>query len=127
MRCPRCQHENPSGQKFCGACGTPLTANPSGPLAPSTAEITNALSEALERETATSEILRVISSSPTDVEPVFSAIVDSAVRLCGARFGAVFRFDGELVHLAAHLNLPKRMCRSFGACTPCGSFTTSAR
>src|SRR5262249_29490185 len=55
------------------------------------------LTEALEQRTATSEILRVISSSPTDVQPVFSAIVESAVRLCGARDGAVFRFDGELV------------------------------
>ncbi len=63
------------------------------------------LAEALEQQTATSEILRVISSSPTDVQPVFSAIVESAVRLCGARFGAAFRFDGELVHLAAQNNL----------------------
>src|SRR5262249_38420713 len=61
--------------------------------------------ESLEQQTATGDILRVISSSPTDLQPVFSAIVDSAVRLCGARDGAVFRFDGELVHLAAHINL----------------------
>jgi len=63
------------------------------------------VTEALEQQTATSEILRVISSSPTNIHPVFSAIVESAVRLCGARFGAVFRFDGERVHLAAHHNL----------------------
>ena len=63
------------------------------------------VTEALEQQTATAEILRVISSSPTDVEPVFRAIVESAIRLCGARFGAVFRFDGELVHLVAHQNL----------------------
>ena len=63
------------------------------------------LTETLEQQTATGEILRVISSSPTDVQPVFSAIVESAGRLCGARFSAVFRFDGELVHLAAHHNL----------------------
>ena len=62
------------------------------------------LTEALEQQTATSEILRVISSSPTDVQPVFDAIARSAVRLCGARIGAVFRFDGELLHLAAHHN-----------------------
>jgi GAF domain-containing protein/CheY-like chemotaxis protein len=63
------------------------------------------LTETLEQQTATSDILRVISSSPTDVQPVFRAIVESAIRLCSARFGAVFRFDGELVHLVAHQNL----------------------
>src|SRR4030095_12396876 len=57
--------------------------------------------EALERQTATSEILRVISSSPTDVQPVFDAIARSAVRLCDAVFGAVFRLDGELIHMVA--------------------------
>jgi len=62
------------------------------------------LSEALEQQTATSEILRVISSSPTDVQPVFGAIMASAVRLCDGLFGAVFRYDGDLIHLVAHHN-----------------------
>ncbi len=62
------------------------------------------VTEALDQQTATSEILRVISSSPTDVQPVFDAIVGSAVRLCEARYGAVFSFDGQLVHLVAHHN-----------------------
>jgi two-component system, NtrC family, sensor kinase len=59
------------------------------------------LAEALERERATSEILRVISSSPTDVQPVFDTIIRNAVQLCGARLGAFFRFDGEQLHLVA--------------------------
>jgi len=67
------------------------------------------VSEALDRQTATSEILRVISSSPTDVQPVFEAIVASAIRLCAARMGAVHRYDGELVHLAVLHNFPPQV------------------
>jgi two-component system NtrC family sensor kinase len=67
-------------------------------------EKNRALSEALEQQTATSEILRVISSSPTDVQPVFDTIVVSATRLCSGLFSAVYRYDGELIHLVAHHN-----------------------
>ena len=63
---------------------------------------TRDLSEALEQQTATSEILGVISSSPTDVQPVFDAIARNAARLCDAQFCHVFRSDGQLLHLAAH-------------------------
>ncbi len=104
MRCPRCQHENRPQAKFCEECGTPLTAIPSGPPAPSYAQLTSALSEALEQQTATGEILRVISSSPTDIQPVFDTIVRSAVRLCDGLYGFVGRFDGEQIHIAAHYN-----------------------
>jgi signal transduction histidine kinase/putative methionine-R-sulfoxide reductase with GAF domain len=60
------------------------------------------LTEALEQQTATGEILRVLSSSPTDVQPVFDAIAHEAVRLCGASYSVVARYDGQLLHLAAH-------------------------
>ena len=60
------------------------------------------VSEALEQQTATSEILQVISQSRTEVEPVFETIARNAVRLCGASQGGVYRFDGELIHSAAH-------------------------
>jgi two-component system, NtrC family, sensor kinase len=60
-----------------------------------------ALTESLDQQTATSEILRVISSSPTDAQPVFDTIAASALRLCDARLCTVFRFDGKLIHLVA--------------------------
>jgi signal transduction histidine kinase len=63
---------------------------------------TRELSEALEQQTATAEILRVISGSPTDIQPTFDAIASSAVRLCEAEGGTVFRFDGGLIHMVAH-------------------------
>jgi signal transduction histidine kinase/CheY-like chemotaxis protein/uncharacterized protein YigA (DUF484 family) len=67
---------------------------------------TRELTEALEQQTATSDILRVvISSSPTDVQPVFDAIAANALRLCGAKWSGVLRFDGELIELAALHNL----------------------
>ena len=68
------------------------------------ASLRQTLSEALEQQTATAEILRAISGSPTDVQPVFDAIVRRAVRLCGAQMGGVERFDGELLHLGACYN-----------------------
>jgi signal transduction histidine kinase len=63
-----------------------------------------ALIEALAQQTATAEVLRVISSSPTDVQPVFDTIVRSAVQLCRAIYGSVYRFDGELTHFVGHYN-----------------------
>ena len=63
------------------------------------------LAEALEQRTATAEILRVISRSPTDVQPVFDAIARNAVALCGGIGAVVLRFDGGLLHLAGHHNV----------------------
>jgi signal transduction histidine kinase len=60
------------------------------------------LTESLEQQTATSEVLQVISRSPSDVEPTFDVIAASAARLCEAVEGTVFRFDGALIHIAAH-------------------------
>src|SRR5215470_15682570 len=103
MTCPRCQHENRVAAKFCEECGTPLQ-QPAGnsPPAPSYADVQRSATEALEQQTATSEILRVISSSPTDAQPVFEAITESVARLCIGISATVSRFDGSLIHLMAH-------------------------
>ncbi len=61
----------------------------------------NETKESLERQTATAEILKVISSTPTDVQPVFDAIVRNAVTLCDAMFASAFRYDGEQLHFLA--------------------------
>jgi two-component system, NtrC family, sensor kinase len=98
MKCPRCQHENRVAAKFCEECATPLKAlDPDSPHAPSYAEVTSALSEAFEQQTATSEILRVISHSPTDVRPVFDAIVASAARLCSVDDGWIVLVEGDVL------------------------------
>jgi signal transduction histidine kinase len=67
--------------------------------------LTRELSEAREQQTATAEILNVISTSPTDVQPVLQTIVRNAVSLCGSLFAVVFRFDGELLHFVAGHNV----------------------
>jgi signal transduction histidine kinase len=67
-------------------------------------ERTRELSQMLAQQTALGEVLRVISQSPTDVAPVFQAILDSAHRLFGSPMAAVFRYDGKLVHLVAQRN-----------------------
>jgi signal transduction histidine kinase len=68
------------------------------------------LTDALSRQTATSEILRVISGSPTDIQPVFDTIVRSAVTLCNGVFGSLDRFDGDLIYpVATHNYTPQAL------------------
>jgi class 3 adenylate cyclase/putative methionine-R-sulfoxide reductase with GAF domain len=70
------------------------------------ARLTHERDEALLRETANSEILRLISKSPGDLQLVFNTILEDATRICNAKFGTLFRFDGENFHPAAQFNTP---------------------
>jgi GAF domain-containing protein len=67
---------------------------------------TDDLSESLEQQTATSEVLRVISSSPGELEPVFRAMLQNAIRVCDAKFGILFRYEGELSCPVAWVDTP---------------------
>jgi hypothetical protein len=64
------------------------------------------LSEALEQQTATSEVLQVISRSPSDLEPVFASMVDNALRICDAKFGSIYRWTSGALHVVATRNAP---------------------
>jgi len=65
------------------------------------------LAESLEQQTATSEVLRVISSSPGELEPVFQAMLENATRICGAKFGILLLFDGSAMRVVAMNNPPR--------------------
>jgi signal transduction histidine kinase len=67
---------------------------------------TDDLSESLQQQTATADVLKVISNSPGDLEPVFNAVLENATRICGAKFGTLFLFGGEKFRLAAQYNTP---------------------
>ena len=64
------------------------------------------LTEALDQQTATSEVLQVISCSPGDLELVFASMLQNAVRICDAKFGNIYRWDDDQLHLIAMHNTP---------------------
>src|ERR1700739_1122977 len=68
---------------------------------------TTDLTDALDRQTASSEVLHVISSSPGELEPVFAAMLENAARICGANFGNLFLYDGDAYRTVAMHNAPE--------------------
>jgi GAF domain-containing protein len=81
-------------------------------------ERTTDLTEALEQQTATSEVLQVISGSPGDLQPVFETMLEKAVRICDAKFGNIYRWDGELFHLLAAFNTPPALAEAIRRGSP---------
>ena len=102
----------------------PTTRNPPKGTARSTSSsagektevgrLTRELNEALERQTATSEVLQSISRYPGDLQPVFQAMLKNAVRLCDAKFGNIYRWDGDALHLVATENAPVAFAQARG-------------
>src|SRR6516225_2142525 len=70
------------------------------------ARLTRELGEALDQRTATAEVLRVISTSPGDLEPVFQAMLANAARICEAKFGSLYLYDGDRFRVGALNNAP---------------------
>jgi two-component system, NtrC family, sensor kinase len=93
------------------------------------ARLLNELRESLEQRTATSDVLNVISRSPTDVQPVFDTIARNAAQLCNAQFCHVFRFDGKLIHFAASYGLTPEAVQTIrsGYPLPPGRASVAAR
>jgi len=85
--------------------GAPRSSSPASHQA-KVGWLTRELNEARAEQTATSEVLQVISHFPDDAQPVFAALLEKAVRICDATFGNIFRYDGDAFHLVATLNTP---------------------
>ena len=76
---------------------------------------TDDLSESLEQQTATADVLKVISGSAFELQPVFESVAESAVRLCGADKAFVWRFDGELLRMVVAYNASPELKEFIGA------------
>jgi class 3 adenylate cyclase len=76
------------------------------------ARLLTELRGSLQEQTATAEVLQVINSSSGDLEPVFAAMLEKAIRICDANFGNIYRWDGEVLHLLASHNTPPALAEA---------------
>jgi GAF domain-containing protein len=86
----------------------------------------NELRQSLEQQTATADVLRVISSSPGELEPVFQSMLENAVRICDAKFGVMQLYEKGTFHLGAMHQRTARLCRSGYTWTACSWSTDTA-
>ena len=110
----RGQAERPTGRKV----PTKLKRAPAeGDLKKEIATLRLELTEALERQTATSEVLQVISSTPGELEPVFQKMLENATRVCGAKFGPMHLLEGNIARRVALYNVPAAYADALGTQT----------
>jgi two-component system, NtrC family, sensor kinase len=107
----------------------PRKAEPRAQQRAEIAALKERLAQAIAQQTATAEVLQVISALAGGLSPVFTAILQRAVRLCGAIFGVIYRFDGELIHIVAHHNFTPQALAILQAAfpSPPGPSTVTSR
>jgi signal transduction histidine kinase len=125
MKCPRCQQESPPQAKFCPGCGAPLEGYDASPqsyadLKATKEELQRSLEHAREQQTATSEILRAMSHSPGEIEPIFDQIARNSALLCQADRSSVNILEGDWIRFVGRYNAADGWTRIHVADAPNG-------
>ncbi len=107
----KASHARPAGLKKPGVSAGAAQRRDSASRPGRIAHLREELQRAAEQLAATSEVLHVISASPGELEPVFQSMLAHAVRICEAKFGTLFRFDGSLFLFAAEVATPEEFAK----------------